>query len=321
VKVGFFLDLRLKNYPLVSKIQYNNCELGEYKEEKDRTPEETIRLIDQFPWKEERKNFHVGLTGPSITLQNIQGGFLKLAPYYNGKFALYYFAPDHSLYLKSLQQYDEAYPVIRSFFATDTDPFDTTGFQRQHTWPAHNFIHFIDRDFHYSVTSKRVFRYLLGSSGISFALSLFVFGLIGSELLKNGRGLHPAAFAIFIPILFLMGGGLNLILFANYYRYAAGKLLVISQGSDLFYYGPKDQPLPFDKKDIMQVTRYEPRGGKNPIGFFMWVEIEFKDARSLAIPNLLIDSYDLEKKLAGAPSSVVLKPWPSINPSSASVLS
>jgi hypothetical protein len=297
---------------LVSKIQYNNCETGEYKEEKDRTPEETIRLIDQFPWKEQRKNFHIGLTGPSITLQNIQGGFLKLAPYYNGKFALYYFAPDHTLYIKSLLQYDEAYPVIRSFFDADTEPFDTTGFQRQHTWPTNNFVHFIDRDFHYTVTPQRIFRYLLGSSGINFAAFLFFLGLFGVDIFQHGLEPHPGAFAFAIPFLFFMGGGLNLILFANYYRYAAGKMLVISQGSDIFYYGPEDQPQPFDKKDIVQVTRYEPRGSKNPIGFFMWVGIGLKDGRSLAIPNLLIDSDDLEKKLTGISVVHKFKGWPSI---------
>jgi hypothetical protein len=273
---------------LVSKIQYNNCELGEYKEETDRSPEETIHLIDQFPWQEERKSFHVGLTGPSITLQNIQGGFLKLAPYYNGKFVLYYFAPD-------------------------TEPFDTTGFQRQHTWPTNNFIHFIDRDFHYSVTPQRIFRYLLGSSGINFAAFIIMICIIGADFIRQGLPPHPGALAVIIPFLFILGGGLNLILFANYYRYSAGKLLVISQGSDIFYYGPEDQPLPFNKKDIMQLTRYEPRGTRNPIGFFMWVEIEFKDARSIAIPNLLIDSFDLEKKLVGTPMRTITKGWPAIS--------
>lgn len=38
---------------LISKIQHKNFEIGEFVQEKERSFEESINLIEHFPWEEE----------------------------------------------------------------------------------------------------------------------------------------------------------------------------------------------------------------------------------------------------------------------------
>jgi hypothetical protein len=277
---------------LITKIQYNNFETGEFTEEKERTLEQTIQLTEAFPWEQQRKDLRVSPTNPSITLQAPDGSFLKLALYYNGKFVLYFLDPAKKLYAKSFFSYAETYPYIRKFIEQQT--FDPVGFLYQRTWPSHNLIHFADKDFHYQLTDKSAFNYLLATSWFSFAFTLALTGVMIA---------HPFTPLLFlfvmIPMIFFIGGGINLLLFANYYHYCKGKLLFISKGHDIFYYGAPDNPETFDKKNITLITYHQARGSKNPAGPFTWVNIEFNDARKLVIPNLLIDSSDLINKLVG----------------------
>ena len=290
---------------MITKIQYDNFETGEFTEEKERTLDETIQLIEAFPWEQQRKNLRVSPTNPSITLQAPEGGFLKLALYYNGKFVLYFLDPAQKLYAKSFFSYAETYPYIRKFI--ETQPFDPANFIYQRTWPSHNLIHFTDKDFHYQLTDKKILLYLLSTSGLNFVLTLFFTGLIFSP------GVSFALFLLLIlPVAFLLGGGINLLLFANFYRYCRGKQLYISKGHDTFYYGAPESPEAFDKKNIAQATHYQARGSKNPVGFFSWVKIGFNDGRVLAIPNLLIDSTDLMNKLAGFPTRLIQTGFPFI---------
>jgi hypothetical protein len=55
----------------ISKLQYKTYEKGEFSDEKARSLEETIQLIKNFPWEEQRGG-DVQLTGPSVTIQNFK---------------------------------------------------------------------------------------------------------------------------------------------------------------------------------------------------------------------------------------------------------
>jgi hypothetical protein len=175
-----------------------------------------------------------------------------------------------------------------------------------------NKAHFTDKDFRYSLTRKSIRNYLFRTSGISFLFTIFII----TFLVVRPHNLIPAL-PLFLPMIFLIGGGLNLILFANYYRYANGKVLIMSKGNDQFWFGPSDNPEQFNKKEIMLVKRYCGRGYRNPVGSFAWVEIELTNARYLIIPNLLIDDQELADKLFEYSPETVNRGFPSI-PSSAS---
>jgi hypothetical protein len=295
--------------PLIVKIQYKNFEPGEFTDVLDRSYDEAIRLIRDFPWERQRDHLQVSLTNPSVTIEDAGGDSLKLALFYNGKFVLHYFNNRQQLFTKSFTSYTDAFPYIRQFYADQQ--FDTTDFKLENTWMQANKIHFTNKEFRYSVTRNRIRNYLIGTSGINFLFTIFVIIL---QVYYHRELPIPAILVIFVTC-FLIGGGLNLILFANYYHYAKGKMLIISKGHDQFWFGPCDNPEQFTKTEIMQVKRYCSPGTRNPVNAFAWVEIELKNARHLVIPNLLINDLELTGKLSEYPLETV-KGFPSIPSSS-----
>ncbi|MGI4022132.1 MAG: hypothetical protein ACRYFA_11545 [Janthinobacterium lividum] len=76
---------------LVSKLQYKTYETGEYSDEEARNLEETLILIQDFPWEEQRHLIDIKITGPSVTIQNDEGAYLKLGLFFNNKFCVYLF--------------------------------------------------------------------------------------------------------------------------------------------------------------------------------------------------------------------------------------
>lgn len=296
---------------MIVKLQYKDFEPGEFADVKDRSCEETIQLIDTFPWEEQRDHLKVSLTNPSISIEDGQGNFLKLALNYNASFVLHYFDTLHRLYNKSLVSYADAQPYIQQYFSGQ--PFNANEFHLENTWLQRNLIHFTTQDFHYELTGKRVFGYLLFTSAINFMLTIFFLVLI----LVVGPGRAPLPFLA--VILFLFGGGPNLILFFDYHRYAKGKLLIMSRGNSQFFFGDPENPESFNKQDILAVTEYRSaRNSRNPIGGFRWVEILLRGGRSIIIPNLLINEADLENKLYEHPAVTREKIFPLISPSAQS---
>ena len=115
---------------LTSKIQYKNFETGEFVEEKKRTLEETIEIIEQFLWTKERDNFVIDLTNPSITIKRKNDDYLKLAVYFNQKFVLHYLDHKKVLFDKSFIGIRDSYKYIENYFAAT---FDTTDLKKQNT--------------------------------------------------------------------------------------------------------------------------------------------------------------------------------------------
>jgi hypothetical protein len=296
---------------LITKVQYKNFEPGEFIDVKERSYEETIRLISDFPWEPQRDHLKVSLTNPSITLENSEGDSLKLALFYNGKFVLHYFNTQQQLFTKSITDCTAAYPYLQQFYTDQR--FNTTDFKLENTWMKTNKIHFTNKEFRYSLTRNSIRNYLISTSGINFLFTIFIILF----LIIRPHNLIPALLLL-LPMIFLIGGGLNLILFANYYRYAKGKVLIMSKGNDKFWFGPSDNPEQFEKKEIKLVKRYYSRGSRSPVGSFAWVEIELKNARYLIIPNLLIDDQELADKLFEYSPETVNRGFPFI-PSSASI--
>lgn len=297
---------------LLSKLQYNNFEPGEFTGREPRSYEQTIALIGSFPWEDQRDHLRVSLTNPSVSIQDNKGNFLKLALYYNGRFVLHFFTPEKRLYTKSFSHYEETYPYIRAFF--DHHPFQTMDLKQEITWGQTNLIHFADKDFRYFLTPKKIRAYLFRTSSISFALTLF---LVGLSLWHPSQWI--VSLFVFLPVIFFIGGGLNLLLFANYYRYSKDMILVMSKGNPQFSFGPMEGPESYDKKDILGVRQYVANGSKNPVSDFAWVEIGLKNGQSLIIPNLLIDDADLVNKLDGLPMQRIARGWPSIIPAASAL--
>jgi hypothetical protein len=286
---------------LVSKIQHKEFEVGEFVEEKDRDYEETIALIESFPWEIERKNLNVNLTNPSVTIQGKHGDFLKLGLFYNGKFVLHYFK-DETLFTKSFSSFQGTYSYIEKFFTANN--FDITGFKKENTWMQKNRQHFISQSFRYVATPEVVKRYLISTSGFAFCFSLFMILLLIVKplLYLNFNSDYYTAIVPFLAIIiFLLGGGMHLIIFFNFYNNVRDKVLIMSKGNSIFYYGDINDPQRYDKLNIVRFTTVQPTTSRNPLSVFAIVSIEFNNGKQIQIPNLLVDSLKMQEKLTGIP--------------------
>lgn len=276
---------------LISKVQYKNFETGEFIDVQERSYDETIDLIEKFPWNNQREQIVIDLTNPSITIEGKNDDFLKFALFFNQKYVLHYFDEKQVLFTKSFEHLNEGYQYIKNFF--EQPAFDTKDFKEENTWLQYNLKHFVTQDFRYVVTPKSARAFLLSTSGINFFMSLFFIIFVFS---KGGALLNIALFAILLVMIFLVGGGLNLIFFFNYYNYAKDKILIMSKGNDNFYFGNADSPVLYNKKDIMEYTVFRP-GGRSQIGGFVIVSIELNNGTVLKIPNILVDYQAMEQKL------------------------
>jgi len=296
---------------LITKIQHNNFETGEFTEEKERTLDETLQLIEAFPWEQQRKDLHVSLTNPSVTIEGAYHHFLKLSLYYNGSFVLYYLDDSNRLYLKSLTNYHEASPFITSFF--EDSLVDTADWQLQHNWILGKKIHFADKDFRYTLKkSVTIGIFLL------FCLYLLFFMISTVVLLLQGSKSNPASLLLLIPLgLFLTLGALLMAQFVNQWRSAKGKVLILSKGKDTFYYGRMDAPGVFNKQDIQSIWYVSPRNLQSgKFGNFICIDLRpndtNKEVNSLYLPSLLIRDCDVLPKFPSIQAVYKRKNFPFI---------
>ena len=277
---------------LTSKIQYKNFEIGEFIEEKERTFEEIMELIERFPWELQREKIVIDLTNPSVTIQGKNNDYLKIALFYNGKFVLRYFDQQQTLYTKSISEVTDSYKYIRDYIATSV--FDTTDFKKENTLFQDNAKHFISQKFNYEVTPSSACKFLLSTSGINLIFTVIVIAFFS---FNHAIEISVLSASIVLLLIFFIGGGLNLILFFQYYLYTNGKILIMSKGNEIFYFGNKENPTKYNKTEITQFTISRIRNSKHTLSNFAVVKIELTNGFELEIPNILVDYLALESKL------------------------
>lgn len=279
---------------LITKIQYRNYEPGEFSDSKARTYEDTILLIENFPWQQQREHLIVSPTGPSITIESGLGEYLKLALYYEGKFVLYYLDATGHLYTKSFPAYRESFPWIQSFFE---QRFTTDDLKLEQHWPHGKLIHFRDMDFSYSPKILGI----LTSIALFAVLCLFLltstFGLLLTTVLPKPQiYIVPPIFFLLLSLLLV-----RMALFINYYLVARDRSLVLSRGNDIFYYGPAGNLQRFDKKDIREIVVYGSGSRRLEIDGFIRIEMQSVTTPCIYIPYMVLHKGPLLSKLAGYP--------------------
>jgi hypothetical protein len=284
---------------LTSKIQYKNFEIGEFVEEKKRSFEESIELIERFPWEEERGKIVINLTNPSITFEGRNNDYLKLALFYNGKFVLHYFDQKQTLFTKSFFGIKDSYKYIKAFF--ELPIFGYSEFRKENTIFQSNLKHFVSQNFCYEVTPKVIKRYLFSTSSINFGLGIFFILLF---TFKSNFHINPIGIFFALLLIMILGGGVNLILFFNYYSYANDKVLIMSKGNNIFYFGVKDNPVKYDKTEIIRFVTSQVRNNKSPVSGFAVVTLELKNGTDIQIPNILVDDLALANKLYFIPNVI-----------------
>ncbi len=118
---------------LISKVQYNNFEAGEFVDIKERNYEETITLIEGFPWNKQRENFSVNLTNSSITIEGNGAPFTKI-----------------------FERLESIYEYIKVFF--EKNNVDTTGLKKTTNSLSKIIINFRTQDFVYTFSYNNRFK-------------------------------------------------------------------------------------------------------------------------------------------------------------------
>jgi hypothetical protein len=262
----------------ISKLQYKNYERGEYSDEKVRNLEETIQLIKNFPWDEQRGS-DVQLTGPSVTIMDEYGNYLKAGLYFNGKFCLYYFDVDHHLYEYHGSGLEEVYDIVTSFFNGE---INLQKFEKN-VLTIGSKKHFEDGSFAYSVNPFwfyfRVFYSVILLSVL--IISVIIIVVTDSPLIAE---------LIVLPIVLFIAvtAFFSIIMQIKYYWKCKNMILNISAGANIFQFGTPDNMTDYNKKDISVINIYG-RVSSRGTPVLNVIEVNFIDGSKIKFPGFLID--------------------------------
>ena len=107
---------------LVSKLQNQDYEAGEFADELPRTLEETLILFNSFPWNEQRLLSNNDLTGASITIAGDEThDYLKVGLHNSDRFVVYYFNAKFCLYQHYVSTNNEVNNLVISLFNKSID--------------------------------------------------------------------------------------------------------------------------------------------------------------------------------------------------------
>ena len=275
---------------LMSRLQYKNCESGEYFNTALRTLDETVQLINDFPWALQRELAPIQLTCPSVTVEHPSGSFLKIGPYYNGKFCLYLLNRDGLLLHKIVAELEDAITVFVDFFAEKP----MTGFV------PHGFVHnskkyFVKADFEYTVTTRRILYFISYPEGffLAFLLILPLVRINPEHFFEDFiKGL---LFTILFSVVFV---GINFYLFFKYMLFSKNLYLRISKGHDNFFFGTRERTVEYQKSDIIDILIYRNHGQRCFWSGYAVIEVYCKNGDILRFPTLLISEQLFRNKLA-----------------------
>lgn len=273
---------------LVTKLQYKNFEPGEFVDAQKRNYNETIKLIEDFPWNSQRDNIVIDLTNPSITIEGKNGDYLKLAVFYNDKYVLLYLNKDQRLFSRSLNNLRDGYAYLKFFF--EQPVFETTTFKKETTWFQNNLQHFVTHDFKYELTAKSLRRYWLSTRGFNILVPI-IFLIVMVGVFRN------AIVLLWPGIILIWGTVLPLRLFFIYYNNVKNKMLIMSKANNTFYFGSFHSMVKYEKKDILKCTILKSKGSRSIYKGYAVIKIEFNNGTMLSIPNLLLNDQALENKL------------------------
>ena len=270
---------------LISKIQYKRSEKGEFHDIAFRNLDETLALILSYPWDTERSLASVELSCPSITVEHPVGTYLKVGPYFSGKFSIYYFYKG-AVYLKITDTLEGACESVRTYF---TQNGKLGGFKR-YGFTIRPSLHFRTNPFKYKVDRKAAilfFRFPL------YMLPLFLL-LIWLGYLDNPEKLVSSSIA-FISLLLVMFSPLAYFYF-NYRAAEEDKYLQISRGDDQFIYGTADNLKTYKKHNVAEINAFGLAHTRSP-----WRECEifiltFDNGEEIKLTSLLISREALTRK-------------------------
>ena len=288
---------------LISKLQYKRYEKGEFDAIAARTLEEVISAVLSFPWDTERHLTSVELTCPSVTLEHPIGTFLKVGPYFSGKFALYFLNTNQKVYVKTVSTLEEACVWIKNYYEQEgkVDSFDRHGFV------FNPIAHFQTNIFEYLVDRRAVRSF--------FRFGIWTMALVVLVSILQNLGLHQG-FNLTVPCilaLFLLVLSSPLIyLYFNYRAADKNHYLQLSRGHEEFVYGPIGDTKLYNKKNIAEIQIDAVNNNRSMASDCSVFTITFNDGQQLRFTSLLISPNTFRSKFPDQQIISVSKSFPRI---------
>lgn len=272
---------------LISKVQYKRSEKGEFHEIAKRNLEDTISLTLNYPWDTERSLVSIGLSCPSITIEHPIGSYLKVGPYFSGKFSLYYLDTNNKVYFKIGDTLEDVCVMMKAYFEQKgkLQGFDKYGFTIN---PS---THFRTAPFEYTINTNAIIIFFMFPIYMA-PLILLIFGL---KYIESPESFNLMTLAFMVCFFLLICGPL-IYFFFNYLSADMNNYIQISRGHDEFVYGTVDNKKLYNKQDIVEIDVYGVRNSRSP-----WRECEvfvltFKNGEQIKFTSLLISSDKLLQK-------------------------
>jgi hypothetical protein len=265
----------------ISKLQYKTSEKGEFFEEKPRNLADTIELIKNFPW-----NIEQFADGPSVTIQDPEGNFLKIGIYFGGRFSLYYFETSNHLYEYQSLDIDKVYAKTNEFFNCK---IDLHGFDK-YSFAIFKKTHFITKQFEYRITVWKVFVIM------TVWELIFLPFLIFTVLILAKNTAVPSMLLILV-VLTLIFGRILAYVFNKYYK-SRNQFLKISRGNDIFLFREDNGEIrTYNKVNISKILHYTNKNTRSP-NMIEVFEMIFNDGSTITFTNVLITEYTLCSKFS-----------------------
>ncbi|RFZ85334.1 hypothetical protein DYU05_06980 [Mucilaginibacter terrenus] len=264
-----------------SKLQYQICEDGEYYDEIERSLEETLALIHNYPWYEQR-TAEVDITGPSVTIFDQRKNILKVGKHYGDTFHLYYLSYKNELFERYSINIDDVEDTVKEFF---NGQVQLHKLKKQRTWFSQRH-YFATKGVNYTVNPLKAFLHNFWICITAIPLTI----LIIPDLLK--RSLDDILL-FGIPLLLIMA--IPLYCFLKLLRYSSQHLHISRANNEFTFGNSRDVTTTYNKTDITKVIVTKSMNEKEPISI-RFIEVVFKDKTSIQFPNLLITDEKLAQK-------------------------
>ncbi len=228
----------------ISKLQYDTYEKGEFSDEQPRGLDETIRLIEEFPWHTGRGSA-IEVTGPSVTIQDNSLNYLKIGLYFNGKFCVYYLDNDDHFYEYHAVTMESVNNIVLDFFKNNLN----LKLFEKHFFSIGKRQHFETDKFEYRMETSLFYLYL--TFGVIF-VTLFGGYIIIMSILGLNLSFYPLLIASFPGLILLY------LVYTTFKNKDKFSYLQISKGKNKFLYGKDEQHInEYNKKNIKEILCFK----------------------------------------------------------------
>jgi hypothetical protein len=266
----------------ISKLQHYISEKGEFTGEKVRNLSQTIELINNFTWEEERPFDDFNITGPSVTIQDENFNYLKIRLYQDNMFNVYYLDNNNHLYECQVANLEATCVEVTNFFKGQIDLQQ----YNKHLFNIGNRINFLSKSFIYKANLWET---------VSSCLSVFVLLFFAILMLFELSPTAPFSNKLILISIIVLTGGMLAYIFVKYFSYL-GKSIQISKGDDIFYFNDGLTTTQYDKNNIEQIIIYTTGSGTRKPLYFHVFEIHFNDGSLLKFSNMLISNANFRQK-------------------------